>query len=218
MDDEISLENEESFDNEKNDKIVEDVVKEEIKEEKNVENISSIVEKKRVFDIEMEHKDGSYILKSKGTLVLYDDYWMQGIIRFYDVDEYYFIEDEDYFIGGIFVPERECVFPILATRRNYFHLVSGKFVNDQSYIRYPNEEMYVGKSAVRTCVGELINFGETMTVFTMEKEYETIEDKARDIAEIELKGSAWLDHPTYKKSLLKREDIGKSLKKQYGKN
>lgn len=46
VDDEISLENEESFDNEKNDKIVEDVVKEEIKEEKNVENISSIVEKK----------------------------------------------------------------------------------------------------------------------------------------------------------------------------
>lgn len=40
---------------------MEDVVKEEIKEEKNVENISSIVEKKRVFDIEMEHKDGSYI-------------------------------------------------------------------------------------------------------------------------------------------------------------
>lgn len=57
-----------------------------------------------------------------------------------------------------------------------------------------------------------------MIVFTMEKEYETIEDKARDIAEIELKGSAWLDYPTYKKSLLKREDIGKSLKKQYGKN
>lgn len=45
VDDEISLENEESFDNEENDKIVEDVVKEEIKEEKNVENISSIVEK-----------------------------------------------------------------------------------------------------------------------------------------------------------------------------
>lgn len=78
--------------------------------------------------------------------------------------------------------------------------------------------MYVGKSAVRTCVGELINFGGTMTVFTMEKEFENIEDKARDIAEIESKGSAWLDHPTYKKCLLKREDIGKSLKKQYGKN
>lgn len=46
VDDEISLENEESFDNEENDKIVEAVVKEEIKEEKNVENISSIVEKK----------------------------------------------------------------------------------------------------------------------------------------------------------------------------
>lgn len=57
-----------------------------------------------------------------------------------------------------------------------------------------------------------------MTVFTMEKEFENIEDKARDIAEIESKGSACLDHPTYKKSLLKREDIGKSLKKQYGKN
>lgn len=177
---------------------------------KNSDNSLDVMDnsKKRIYDIKIIYTCRNLVEKSQGSLVLYDDYWMQGIIRFER-------SSDEYFIGGIYVPKGECEFHILSKDINFFQYINGKFSIDNN--KEVNIEKHVGYSSYKTIEDHLLRDSGVVEIFFCEKQYIDKKCAFAKIAEIEAKGEAWEDHFEHRYAISQREKIGKELIKQYGK-